>query len=370
MAQLDPAAIEAEIARRKAQGSWKGDQAPTDTATPAATSTETPAAVDPAALQAEIDRRNSPTGMVTGPSKAFATGVRQGAEGSVGAIGDAPGTIEGGAGWLLKKIGVDPAEAEKAAKAAASGVPDPLHPTIFLKILQAAGIISPEQAAKIGSPTSATVGKVADAAVEKLPESLSAPIQDITKHVPANEFEQFMQTGGNCAGGALMPGGPVARTARVLGPTIATEGAGAAAKAIDPELETAARTIAAIVSGGGVGAAENAFRTRRALRAVNTSPKAVERVQELMLAQGMSPDQAAARMRELGVGAMQVDTGPNVRQEAQQIQARGGRGRGLIDPTLREREANAQPRLEAETTSLVGPEQQKSDVLGALEDRM
>jgi hypothetical protein len=323
----------------------------------------------PFTIPVEKEQASTAAGLV----KAAVTGVRGGIEGAAGFLGDIPEMAGQGTSYVLGKVGATPEQASKTGEAVKSSVSMPFRPILLAKALQMAGIISPETAQQLsgtGAPTSAQVGQATDAAVNALPSSVSEPLQDVSRHQAQGPAERGLETAGNFAGGALLPGGPLARAARVLLPAAATEAAGEATKSVAPDWEPAARMVAGFIAGGGVGTAENAFRLRSALRAVNATPAAARRVRTMLIDQGMSPDDAAARMRELGPQATTADTGPNTRQAAQKIQAGGGAGRGIIDPLLRQRETEANPRLEADVTTAVGPQQQRSAIEQGLKDRL
>jgi flagellar motility protein MotE (MotC chaperone) len=132
--------------------------------------------------------------------------------------------------------------------------------------------------------------------------------------------------------------------------------------------------VAGLVFGGGQALAEGGFRLRSNLRKLNTTPGGVERIQQLLIEQGMSADDAAAALQKLGpegklldVGA---DTGAVLRQEAQRIHARGGEGRATINKGLETRKANQEAGLQADLEATVGPRQQPSDISSALQNRL
>jgi hypothetical protein len=175
-----------------------------------------------------------------------------------------------------------------------------------------------------------------------------------------------METVGQFAGTAFLPGGAMSRVAR---PFVAAAGTEAAGAAVPEEYENVARLVAGMVLGGGIARGERSFRERSALRIIGTTPAAANRVKQLLIDQGMTAEEATARMRALGPEATLMDVGPITRQEAQQIHATPGPGRGVIDPMLRERERGANRRLETDVTTAVGPELQRTDILQALKDR-
>ena len=285
-----------------------------------------------------------------GIGKAIATGVRGGVEGMAGAGGDLVTWERGKVAQLAKWLGATP---ETVAAIESYGD----NPTRGPGMIQ-----TPD------------VQQFTDKAVSALPESVSGPVQDITRHTAQNPVEELAQTAGGFLPSAVLPGSIAAKAARVAIPAAATETAGQVTRQLAPEYENLARIAAGFLSGGGVGAAEGGFRLRSALRAVNTNPEAVKRVQQLLLEQGMSVDDAAAAMQKLGPDGMLLDvgadTGATLRQEAQQIHARGGEGRGIIGAPLREREAGKNQRLEGDVEATVGARQQPSAVIQALEDRM
>lgn len=320
-----------------------------------------------AAVEAKLQQPQAPV-TAAGLGKAAATGLRSGTEAIPATGGDVPSLIGRGAGWAAGKVGLDPEAAKESTETTVKGLISP--GTIITKALQMAGVISPETAATITSvqaPTSQDVAKVTDPAVS----AISPTAQEVTRHIPKNTAEEYTQTISSLAPAALAPGSFWARLARVLGGGTAIEGAGQATRALAPEYEDAARVVAGLLAGGTQALVEgrSAAATRGALERVGTTPEAVARVKELLAAQGMTPDDIANKMREFGGEAMPLDTGPNLRQEAQQIQAAGGQGRGVIDPLLRAREAGKNRRLMENVTSTVGPEVQRQDVLAGLKDR-
>jgi hypothetical protein len=329
-------------------------------------------------IQAEEERRRraaaqqAPPAPVTatGLGKAAATGLRSGTEAIPATGGDVPSLAGRGAGWAAGKVGLDPEAAKESVETTVKGLISP--GTLITKALQMAGAISPETAARITSvqaPTSADVANVTDPAVS----AISPTAQEVTRHVPQNPAEEYTSTVTSLAPAALAPGSIWSRLARVLGGGTAIEGAGQATRALAPEYEDAARIVAGLLAGGTQALAEgrSAAATRGALERVGTTPEAVARVKELLAAQGMTSEDIASKMRDLGGEAMPIDIegGTNFRQEAQKIQAAGGEGRGIIDPLLRAREAGKNRRLMENVTSAVGPEVQRQDVLAALKDR-
>jgi hypothetical protein len=311
-----------------------------------------------------------PAGPVTaaGLGKAGATGIRGSVESVLGIAGDIP-RLAGRAGrWASGKTGLgDPEQVGAAVERNVQGVINPA--TKIIRALQLAGVIDADTAEKIiavQAPGSQEIGAATDWMVKQLPESVSGPIQDIARHQAANPAERFAETAGGFAGTAFLPGGAISRVAR---PFVAAAGTEAAGAAVPEEYEDVARLVAGMVLGGGKAGVERGFRERSALRVVGTTPAAANRVKQLLIDQGMTPQEATARMKEFGSEATLMDVGPITRQEAQQIHATPGPGRGIIDPMLRERERGANRRLEADVTMAVGPELRRTDVLQALKDR-
>lgn len=283
----------------------------------------------------------------TGLGKATATGARGGLEGIVSAPGDLVTWETRKAAELAKYLGASPETVQSIQNYGQTPTRGP------------------------GMATTADVQGATDTAVKALlPQGAAATVQDVTRHQPQNTAEELAQTAGSFLPAAIMPGSAAARLARVAIPTAAVETAGRATRALAPEYEDAARIVAGMVAGGRQAAAEGGFRLRSNLRKIGAAgPQGIERVKQLLIEQGMSPEDAVARTKELGPQGMLLDTGPNVRQEAQQIQAAGGAGRGIIDPALRGRDVGRNQRLTSDVTQAVGPEVQRTDVLAALADR-
>lgn len=291
-------------------------------------------------LQAEKARRQQAaqpaqapeeTGIVSDVGQSFSTGVRSGLEGTAGL----PGDVGSWQGNLLAKgaeyLGAEPGTVEGIRKYG-GGLP---------------GLFWP----KTEDIHKATVPIVGES------------------YEPKTKYGEYAKTGGEFATSALGPGGPLTRAARVIVPAAATQLAGDVAEQIDPRLEGPVRMVVGFLSSAGTAKVADTFKKRSALRQVNTSPAAVKQVERELMAQGMTPEEAGARMKELGVGTTYADTGGNTQQLTQQIQARGGKGRGIISGELKAREKGANQRLEADIVEAVGPEQQRTTIMKALEDR-
>jgi hypothetical protein len=285
----------------------------------------------------------------TGLGKAAATGTRGGLEGLVSAPGDLVTWESRKAAQLAQYLGASPETVQSIQN-------------YFTKPTRGPGVA-----------TTPDVQAATDAAVTKvLPKSISGPVQDVTRHQPQNKAEEWAQTGGSFLPSALLPGSLATRATRVLIPTAAVEGTGQVTRQLAPEYEDAARLVAGFLSGGGLkgGAEPGGFRFRSNLRKLaDVGPKGVERVKQLLTEQGMSPEDAVAATKQLGPEGRVLDTGPNVRQEAQQIQAAGGEGRGILDPMLRAREEGKNRRLMEDVGATVGPQEHPTAVVQALEDR-
>jgi hypothetical protein len=311
----------------------------------------------------------------TGFGKAGATGVRGGAEGGVGMAGDIPDLAGRFGRWAAGKLPEGWVDPEAVGGALSGATETMITPAVKItRAMEMAGIIDHETAEKIiawQAPGSADVGAATDAAVKQLPESVSGPIQDITRHQAENPAERFAQTSGEFAGTAFLPGGVIAKATR---PLIAGGVVEAAGNAVPAEYEEAARIVAGLAIGAGMGAGQRGFKERSAMRKVGSTPGAAIRVRQLLKDQGMTDQEAVARMKELGSEATLMDVGPegggNTRVEAQRIQAAGGPGQGIIDPMLRAREAGSNRRLMEDVGATVGPYRERATELDALEQRL
>jgi hypothetical protein len=296
---------------------------------------------------------------------AGATGVRGGAESTVGAGGDIPALAGRGAAWLSGKTGIgDPGAAGVATEQAVKDVTSPMSGIV--KVLQMMGIIAPktaDTATHVIAPSSADVASVTDPLVS----SVSPALQEITRHQATTPEERFLETSGQMAGTAFLPGGPLAKLAR---PFIAGEGVELAGGAVPKEYEDVARLVAGLILGGGTRGVERSFRERSALRQVGSTPKAALRVKQLLQNQGMTPEEATARMKELGAEGTLLDVGPATAQEAGQIHSTPGPGRTTIDAMLRAREEGSNRRLMEDVGATVGPYRERAPELAALEDRL
>jgi hypothetical protein len=226
-----------------------------------------------------------------------------------------------------------------------------------------------------GVPTTAEIHQANDELIRKnLPASVSGPVLSATSHPMNTQSEQEAGTLGAFSFGAAMPGGPLARVTRVVGPAAATEISGEAAKKIDPALEGPARVVAGILAGGLTVGGENMFRVNSALRTVKATPGASEYVLKLLRDQGMTADEAAAKMRTLngtpGPGqAILGDVGPSTRMGLQRAYSRSDEALGMIRPVLQERMDTSDPRLAADVTATMGPRVNPTALRGVLEQR-
>lgn len=222
--------------------------------------------------------------------------------------------------------------------------------------------------------TSPEVTAAADSAVSSvLPQGGVDAVKDITQHEAHGLPEEYAQTAGEFLPMLLSPGSWPAKAAAWLGAAGTTETAGQAARQVAPDYEDAVRLVTGFLTGaGGVkgGAGRSNFVARRAMKKLtDAGPEAIKQVQERLIADGMTPEQAAARMRELGPAATPMDVGANLRQEGQQTMARGGPGRTILDESLRGREAGANERLQPDIRANVGPAVDRLQTLQALKDR-
>jgi hypothetical protein len=306
-----------------------------------------------------IDAQPGPTWGDLG--KSAATGARESAEGGVGVTGDLPAMGGQAVNWLSRKTGVgDPAVAGKATEIALQGFTSP--GTKLVRALQVAGIISPETAAKIigvQAPGSPEVGAVTDAAVKQLPEAVSGPVQDITRHKAMTPEERAAETFGNFAIAGALPGTAAQRVARAVVPTLTTETAGEVAHAYAPEYEPAIRLVMAAVTGGLTAAGENAAVVRNAAKQIQTDPAALARVTSVFEQSGMTHEQALQKITDLGGAGqptMPMDINPNLLQEGQRIVARGGGpGRTTITNRVADRAEATPQRVKADVTAELGP---------------
>src|SRR6185436_5640039 len=118
--------------------------------------------------------------------------------------------------------------------------------------------------------------------------------------------EEFTNTTASLAPAALAPGSLGQRLLRPLMGGAGIEGAGQVAREVAPEYEEAARLIAGLVMGAaaGKGQPQFGFQQRAALERLGTNPAAVKRMQAILMEQGMSPEDVAGKMRDLGLQAM------------------------------------------------------------------
>lgn len=308
----------------------------------------------------------------TGLGKAALTGTRSGIEALPAAATDIADIAGRGAGWAADKVGVDGKSFGEGVTGVVQGALNP--GAKIVRIMQATGIIDDAKAAQLLSvyaPGSTDIRGATDATVSALPEAVSKPVTDITRHVPQNTAEAYTDTTASFLPSMLVPGSAVAKIARPFVAGGAVETAGQAAHQLAPEYEEATRIVAGLLVGGAdaLVSGRSSGATRSALERVGSSPEAMAKVKDMLTAQGMSPEDVASRMRDLGLGSMPMDVSPNFRQEGQRIQAAGGEGRSIIDPLLRQREAGKNARLEGDVTGAVGPEVQRVDVLAGLKDR-
>jgi hypothetical protein len=368
----------ARLQRQRAQAEAAGDRAAVarfDARIQAASAG--PAADDPAAAvsgpvppseaaQAEQASRDAPLtdSSVGGVFKSLATGVRRFGEGIVAAPGN-----------LIT------AEADLA---------DKYLPQIGKRTWRQR--IDEPSSGGPGVATSPEVTAAADDAVKAvLPQGGVDAVKDITQHEPQGLPEEIAQTAGEFAPALVSPGGPgkivegllpkaapaavkaaTKAATNLAAPVAATEGAGQATRAIAPEYEDAVRLVVGFASGAGSlkGGGKPNFMTRRALNKISgAGPEAAQAVVEKLVASGMTSEQAAARMKELGVDATPMDVNTSLRQEGQQAMVRGGEGRVILDDKLRDREVQANKRLQPDIRANVGPEVDRLGTLQVLKDR-
>jgi hypothetical protein len=363
----------ARLQRQRAQAEAAGDQAAVArfdvriqaaSAGPAATA---PGPIPPSeAAQAEQASRDAPLtdSSVGGVLKSLATGVRRFGEGIVAAPGN---LITAEADWADKHL------PQMGKRTWRQRIDEP-------------------SSGGPGVATSPEVTAAADSAVKTvLPQGGIDAVKDITQHEPKGAPEEIAQTAGEFLPALVTPGGPgklvegllpeavpaavkaaTKAATNLAAPVLATEGAGRATRAIAPEYEDAVRLVVGFVSGAGSlkGGGKPNFMTRRALNKISgAGPEAAQAVIDKLVASGMTPEQAAARMKELGVDATPMDVNTSLRQEGQQTMVRGGEGRVILDDKLRGREAGANERLQPDIRANVGPSVNRSETLQALKDR-
>ena len=376
---------QAELARRQAAGgTGTPAAAPTAPAAPAAGTDQQPPPIPEELLHstrspqdqalAEMARRQQEVH----PFKALSTGLRNAGESLAGAGADLteaeiPLVIK-----LMKMMGADDQTIQSATEYLSGGP-------------------------ALSSMNTEAVKSYTDAAVNKvLPEEQAAAVKDFTRHEAQNTAERRFQTAGEFipmiaapeTALSKLPGKIITKTAprlveatpgvvkslgtaatKVAVPATVTEGAGEAAHAAcaSPAVENAVRIVAGFLSSGGIEQGVKMRLDREVKAIVDAGPAAIKSVFDNLTAQHMSAEQAAAKMREMGlpgVDAMLLDTGTNTVQQAQNIHAQGGPGRAIIEEPLRARDPKINEGLETKAEGVVGPRKQPSVVEQALQEKL
>lgn len=86
-------------------------------------------------------------------------------------------------------------------------------------------------------------------------------------------------------------------------------------------------------------------------------PKQVSDIAKVLRRDGMSMDQGAARLREMGPGAMPVDLGPNTTQLGKGIARLPGEGQTILRDAIASRQGTAKQRLMTAVDDAFGPQQ-------------
>lgn len=316
----------------------------------------------------------------TGLGKSIATGLRNIPEALAAAPGNLVSAEQRGLAWLAQKMGADPETVEKIRN-------------FFPE--EGTGITNP------GLVTTEDVQGATDAAVNAVLPEQAAAVQDITRHVPQNKAEEWTQTGTEFAPMIIAPETVLSKlpgklatkvpglaeatpgivkslgtaATKVAAPTIATEGSGQAVRAAGapPAVENAVRIVAAALSTGTIEQGVKMGIGREVKAIVDAGPEAIKSVFDNLRAQNMTAEDAAAKMREMGmpgVDAMLLDTGPATVQQAQQIHAENPAGRAELEASRKAMDKQINPALETQVEGTVGPRKQPSDVVKVLEDRL
>lgn len=194
--------------------------------------------------------------------------------------------------------------------------------------------------------------------------------KSVTQHQPQNPSEQLamgaMEFAPNLVGG----GAPLATKllTRIAGPMAAMEGVGSAAGAISPALETPARFVTAVLTGG-----RRTGPTRELADAVSTlgsTEGGVAALSRMLRESGMGDAEIRAKLADLGLDANLMDVNPAALQAGGQIYAKGGTGRNILHEELTARDVGTQARTQTDLRQSLGPEVNETAQLEALQQRL
>lgn len=187
----------------------------------------------PAGPQAAPRSRTLPAGSLNAATAgdvalSTASGVPQGAVGASSTINDFPRMVGDTAAWVAQRLGLDPEHMQAGARGIATllgvAVPQALHETP-----------GPH-------PTSDQVN-------ENIDQTATALTGRHAYHEPETMAGEFGRSVGQFAGGAIAPGSPVARAARVVVPAVTQETGGQVARVYAPEWETLVRAVTGLIAG-------------------------------------------------------------------------------------------------------------------------
>lgn len=187
--------------------------------------------------------------------QSIGTGLRNAAEGTVGMVGDVPKLANELTQYGAGKLGIEGGEGYgKKVEDTATAVLDPRAK--IEAISRMLGWSKDTGDLPRMFPNMKEVGDFTDAAVNKLPENVSKPVQDFSRHTPQNEAEQLTQTGSEFLPGMLSGRGEMGLTRRalthVIAPTVGTEVGGKIGKEMGNE------TMGRLLGGSLLSAAPNA----------------------------------------------------------------------------------------------------------------
>lgn len=224
------------------------------------------------------------------------------------------------------------------SKAIAAGAVAPFSEQDFGEIYDRMG--NRVQQVQADNPNTALAGHVTGAVAGSIPmiQAMPAAFGAGPGGVPLRMMQGFM--GSAAVGGAdaaVRSGGDIDAVKRGM---LLSGGAGAVGPVLGSLLGAGYRGASEYLANRGVG---------------DLGRKGVEFLRQAMQADGLSAEQAAARLQQLGPSAMLADVGPNTQQLAAGLVAIPGEGRGIVQNAIRGRDAAANSRITGTMDDTLGP---------------
>lgn len=124
---------------------------------------------------------------------------------------------------------------------------------------------------------------------------------------------------------------------------------------------------AAALFGKGVGAVYDRFKNSQIAKQINVDPRAWALFRQAAERDGMSADDAMARLADLGDDAMPVDLGPNLQMQGGALAAMPGRQQAIMKDAVAARERGTNMRIRGDLDDVIGKPPVPSKVIADIE---